>query len=59
VLVIAGTEDTAVRGLPEKVEPLADGERIQLLVIDGADHFFRDLYSEDIADTVAELLATE
>jgi pimeloyl-ACP methyl ester carboxylesterase len=56
VLVVAGTEDTAVRNLPEKMEPVADGERVQLLVMDGADHFFRDLYSEDIADAVAELL---
>jgi pimeloyl-ACP methyl ester carboxylesterase len=56
VLVVAGTEDTAVKGLPEKMEPVADGERVRLLVMDGADHFFRDLYSEDIADAVAELL---
>jgi pimeloyl-ACP methyl ester carboxylesterase len=59
VLVVAGSEDTAVKGLPEKIEPLADGERVQLLVVDGADHFFRDLYSEDIADAVAELLGIE
>jgi pimeloyl-ACP methyl ester carboxylesterase len=56
VLVVAGTEDTAVKGLPEKMEPVADGERVRLLVMDGADHFFRDLYSEDIADAVAEQL---
>ena len=59
VLVIAGSEDTAIKGLPEKVEPLADGKHVQLMVIDGADHFFRDLYSEDIADAVAELLADD
>ena len=59
VLVIAGSEDTAVKGLPEKVEPRADGERVQLMVVDGADHFFRDLYSEDIADAVAEMLAVD
>ena len=59
VLVIAGSEDTAVKGLPEKVEPLADGERVQLMVVDGADHFFRDLYSEDIADAVAEMLTVD
>ena len=59
VLIIAGSEDTAVKGLPEKVGPLADGDRVQLMVVDGADHFFRDLYSEDIADAVAELLADD
>lgn len=59
VLVVAGSEDTAVKGLPEKVGPLADGGRVRLLVVGGADHFFRDLYSEDIADAVAELLGVD
>ena len=57
VLVIAGSADNVVEGLVEKTEPLADGERVQLVVIDGADHFFRDLYAEEIADAVGELLA--
>jgi hypothetical protein len=47
------TEDPAVEGLVEKTEPLADGERVRLVVVDGADNFFRDLYSEDVADTIA------
>lgn len=52
VLVIAGGDDEVVKGLPEKVQPLADGQRVQLKVIDGADHFFRDLYAEDVADAI-------
>lgn len=56
VLVVAGTEDDVVPGLVEKVQPQADGERVTLLVLDGADHFFRDLYAEEIADTVQVLL---
>jgi alpha/beta superfamily hydrolase len=56
VIVFAGSEDTVVAGLIEKLEPLADGERIRLEVADGADHFFRDLYSEDIADVMAEIM---
>jgi pimeloyl-ACP methyl ester carboxylesterase len=59
VTVFAGAEDTVVRGLVEKVEPLADDERVTLVVIDGADHFFRDLYAEDIADAIAETLGVE
>jgi pimeloyl-ACP methyl ester carboxylesterase len=59
VMVFAGTEDTVVPDLIEKVEPLADGERVTLVVIDGADHFFRDLYAEDIADAIAEALDAE
>jgi pimeloyl-ACP methyl ester carboxylesterase len=55
VLVIAGSEDDTVVGLVEKTEPLADGDKVRLSVIDGADHFFRDLYAEEVADLVAEL----
>jgi len=56
VLVIGGTEDTVVPDLIEQVEPLVDGEKIQLVVIDGADHFFLDFYVEDAADAIAEFI---
>jgi len=56
VLVVAGTEDEVVKGLVEKVQPLADGKRVTLTVVDGADHFFRDLYAEELADAVQALL---
>jgi pimeloyl-ACP methyl ester carboxylesterase len=56
VLVIAGGDDEVVKALPEKVQPLAEGQRVQLKVIDGADHFFRDLYAEDVADTIQAAL---
>ncbi len=59
VTVFAGTEDTVVKGVIGKVEPLADGKAISLVTMDGADHFFRDLYSEDIADLVAGILEAE
>jgi alpha/beta superfamily hydrolase len=57
-LVIAGTEDTVVGGLEEKVAPLADGKRLQLRAIEGADHFFRDLYAEEVVEAVDEFLAS-
>jgi len=57
VLVIAGTKDTVVKGLIEAVEPMVDGKKIQLAVIDGAGHFFLDFYAEDAADAIAEFLA--
>lgn len=57
VLVIAGSEDEVVKGLVGKVEPMADGRRVKLQVVDGADHFFRDLYAEDAADAVKAALA--
>jgi pimeloyl-ACP methyl ester carboxylesterase len=59
VTVFAGSEDTVEGQLIGDVEPLADGEHIRLVVVDGADHFFRDLYSEEIADVVAETLGVE
>ncbi len=59
VLVVAGSEDDVVEGLVEAVQPLADGERVNLIVLDGADHFFRDLYAEEIADALQTLLDDE
>jgi len=56
VLVIAGSADDVVTGLVERVQPLADGKRVTLTVLDGADHFFRDLYADEIADAVQALL---
>jgi pimeloyl-ACP methyl ester carboxylesterase len=55
-VIFAGTEDTAVIGLEEKVQPLADQGQVELVVMDGADHFFRDLYAEDLADIIVDHL---
>ncbi len=52
VLVIAADVDEVVPGLIERVQPQADGQRIQLKVLSGADHFFRDLYSEDAVEAI-------
>lgn len=56
VMVFAGSKDTVVKGLIEAVRPLDDGKNIQLTVIDGADHFFRDLYAEEIIDAMLEFM---
>ncbi len=56
VLVIAGSEDTVVEGLADAVEPLADGDKIRLVVVEDADHFFRDFYAEDAADAIVDFL---
>lgn len=60
LVVIAGN-DEIVTDLAEAVTPLArDGGRgrgeIRVQTIDGADHFFRDLFIEDAADIIAEWL---
>lgn len=57
VLVIAAEGDEIVPGLVERVRPQADGQRIQLKVLSGADHFFRDLYSEDAVEAIQTFLA--
>ena len=55
-LVFAGSEDQTVKGLDEKLAPLAEAGDIELVVIDGADHFFRDLYVEDLVDIAVEFI---
>ena len=59
VLVFAGTEDQIVKGLDTRLKPLAETGKIQLDVIDGADHFFRDLYIEDIVDRTVEFISDQ
>ena len=56
VLVIAGSEDTVVHDLIPAVKKVADGKHVQLVVIDGADHFFRDLYAEEAVDHIVEFM---
>ena len=55
-LVVAGSADDVVAGLIEAVEPMADGEKLQLVVVEEADHFFLDFYAEDAADAIAEFV---
>jgi len=59
VLVFAGTEDNAVKGLEAAVKPLADDSKVKLVVMDGADHFFRDLYAEDVVETTLEFIGDD
>ncbi|MEN8167146.1 MAG: alpha/beta hydrolase [Pseudomonadota bacterium] len=56
VLVFAATEDQLVKGLDKKLAPMAEMGTIELEVIDGADHFFRDLYAEDLVDLAVEFI---
>lgn len=50
VLVFAGTEDDVVPDVAERAGPLADDKKIRLQVIDGADHYFRDLYADELVE---------
>ncbi len=57
VLVVAAGGDELVKDLPARAAPAADGKKVRLVTIDGADHFFRDLYAEDMVEVVATFLA--
>jgi len=52
VLVVLGTEDKINLGVTEALAGIEAGGRISLLEVDGADHFFRDLYAYDVADGI-------
>lgn len=54
VTVFAGSADTTVKDLIPKTKSKVDGEKSKLVVIDGAGHFFRDLYSEEIVEAIME-----
>ncbi|PDT90792.1 hypothetical protein CO669_07385 [Bradyrhizobium sp. Y36] len=58
VLVLAATKDTVVPDVAAAFAPLAasSGGRVQLDKIEDADHFFRDLFAEDVADRIAEFI---
>jgi pimeloyl-ACP methyl ester carboxylesterase len=55
ILVIAGSEDNVVKGLPEKMAGVVNS-KIKLVVIEGAGHFFLDFYAEDVADQIGEFV---
>jgi pimeloyl-ACP methyl ester carboxylesterase len=54
-LVIAGSRDTIVTGLKERVEPMTN-DRLHFAEVDGADHFFLDLFMDEVADDVDKFL---
>ena len=56
ILVFVGTEDQLVRGLDKKLGPMTEAGAIELEVMDGADHSFRDLYAEDLVERAVEFI---
>ena len=53
VLVIAGSEDAVVADLAGRLAGIEQAN-VTTLTVEGADHFFLDLYAEEVADAVAE-----
>ncbi|WP_038070585.1 alpha/beta hydrolase [Hydrogenovibrio kuenenii] len=57
VLVFAGTDDTVVKDLPERMKPvLQKHANIHLDVIDGATHFYRDFAGEDAVEKMVSFI---
>jgi pimeloyl-ACP methyl ester carboxylesterase len=56
VLVVVAASDEVVVGLEKKVAPLNDGKRIRMKVVEGADHFFRDLFTDDAVESIDAFL---
>jgi pimeloyl-ACP methyl ester carboxylesterase len=56
VLVFAGSADTVVAGLEEQMAGVLGRDNISLQTLEGADHFFRDLYAEDLADSAVDFI---
>lgn len=54
VLVVAGSDDTTVSDIPQRMAAVETGTNVELISIDGADHFFMDLYADDLASVVVE-----
>jgi pimeloyl-ACP methyl ester carboxylesterase len=50
VMVFAGSEDDVVKSLVPQMKSKLKPGKVELVIIDGADHFFRDLYAEDLVD---------
>lgn len=55
-LVVVAGDDKVVVGLDKKVAPLVDGERLQMTIIDGSDHLFRDINTDDAVDAITGFL---
>lgn len=51
LIIVAGSDEVVV-GLGKKVTPLVDGVRVQMKVIEGAGHYFQDIYSDDAVDAI-------
>ena len=55
-LVITGSADETVPGLEARVQPLLDADT-RLAVVEDADHFFHDLFADEVADLIEAFLA--
>lgn len=57
-LVIAGTLDDVVADLPEKMANVTR-DNIELVEVEDADHFFRDLFTDEVVDYASEFIEAQ
>lgn len=55
-LVVVAEEDEVVTDVEEAFEPLDDGERLYVAMVEGSEHFFLDFFADDVADLIVEFL---
>ena len=54
-LVISGSEDKTVTNLPEKMAGITNS-LVEHISIEGADHYFRDLYADEVVEHIVEFM---
>lgn len=54
-LVVIGSADDVVADLPEQLKDFSQ-DNIQLATVEGAGHFFRDLYADEMVEMIDEFL---
>ena len=55
-LLVIASEDTVNPKMHNAAKPFVKSGKIEMAVIDGAGHFFRDLYGDDVADAMEEFI---
>lgn len=56
ILLFVGSEDKIVKGLQKKLQKLSGSDNLTIEIMDGADHFFRDLYAEELVERAVEFI---
>lgn len=54
-LVISGSEDKTVSDLPERMAGVSNPQ-IEHISIEGADHYFRDLYADELVELIVDFM---
>ena len=56
-LLVIASEDKVNPLMHDAAKPFVQSGKIEIAVVDGAGHFFRDLYADDLADAMEEFIS--